>query len=304
MKKCLLCNKETELCDSHIIPKFYFRWLKKTSATGLLRVADNPNVPFQDGFKEKLLCKICEKRFNKLETYFANKFFHPYINEYLDEYMAETDKVNPIYYDERLLKFIISIQWRILVTEKSNYITDNDKFNLILKNKISEWKDYLLEKRKDTGMGKTHMLFLRNLINGNGYLDPNISPHINTYLLRTTDGTTVRSKDKLFLFSKFGPFVFLTFLEPSNFKGFHNTLIRKKNKISPVQQLMNTEINQFLFVDRPNQCFAQYEYSEKQKQQINKRWLQNKEKSLNSTTNKVNETDIIMTKVKQVNDYA
>lgn len=291
MIRCKLCNNEAELCDSHIIPKFYFKWLKKSSATGLLRSAENPNKPFQDGFKEKLFCKDCEKRFNKLETYFAHTFFHPYINEYLDEYMAETSKVDPIYYDERLLKFIISIQWRILITKKSNYCTNNNEFNSMLTKKIKEWRDYLLEKRKDTGIGKTHMLFLRNLINGSGYLNPNISPQVNSYLLRATDGTTVKSKDNLFLFSKLGPFIFLTFLIPSNIKGFHNTIIRKKNKISPVQKFENQSINNFLFIDRPNQIDACFVFSENQKQKIEKRWLHNKKKSLNSTTFKIAETD-------------
>ena len=59
----------------------------------MLRFGDNPNKPVQDGFKQKLLCSECEGRFSKFETYFANNFFYPYINDYLDEYMAETKKM-------------------------------------------------------------------------------------------------------------------------------------------------------------------------------------------------------------------
>ena len=94
MTKCKLCNENKGLCDSHILPKFFFNWLKNTSATKLLRIADNPNKPVQDGVKRKLFCLDCEERLNKLETYFSNTFFHPYINEYLDEYMAETSKTD------------------------------------------------------------------------------------------------------------------------------------------------------------------------------------------------------------------
>ncbi len=296
MNRCKLCNNEDHLCDSHIVPKFFFKWLKKTSATNILRIASNPDKPIQDGTKQKLLCRNCEERFSKFETYFANTFFHPYINEYLDEYMEETTKVDDIYYDERLLKFIISLQWRILITENSNYKTNNEEFNAILSKKIDIWREYLLGTRKDTGIGKTHMLFLRNLISGRGNIQQDLSPNINRYLLRSSDGTLVKSEKQLFLFAKLGPFTFLTFLVPQNIKGFHNTIIRRKGKISPVQKLLNPSINQFLFIDRPKETDSCLEFSEKQKKKIEDRWFKDKEKSMNSTTFKISETDRIMGK--------
>jgi len=299
MGQCKLCNNNDNLCDSHILPKFFFKWLKETSATELLRIADNPNKPVQDGIKRKLFCKDCEERFSKLETYFLNTFFHPYINDYLDEFMAETTKVDPIYYDERLLKFIISLQWRILITAKSNYQTNNEKFNVILTKKIEVWRKYLMGDRKDTGIGKTHMLFLRNLINGKGYIHQDISPNINRYLLRASDGTMVKSDKKLFIFSKLGPFTFFTFLLPENIKDYHNTIVRRKGKISPVQKLLNPSINQFLFFDRPKKTDSCFEFSKKQKKKIETRWLANEERSLNSTTFKIAETDRMMSKIKQ-----
>ena len=44
--ECKLCEKLATLEDSHILPKFCGRWLKTTSATGILRNAVNPNIPF------------------------------------------------------------------------------------------------------------------------------------------------------------------------------------------------------------------------------------------------------------------
>lgn len=299
MTYCRLCNNEAELCDSHILPKFFFNWLKETSATKILRCAENPNKPMQDGFKQKLFCKDCEERFSKLETYFANTFFHTYINDYLDEYLAETSKVDSIYYDERLLQFIISLQWRILISDKSNYQTENEKFNSILTKKIEVWREYLLNKRKDTGIGKTHLLFLRNLINGSGYIDDDISPKINMYLLRASDGSMIKSTKRLFIFSKIGPFIFITFLIPENIKDYHNTIVRKKGKISPVQKLLNEHVNQFLFFDRPKAMDSCFSFSEKQKEKIDSRWAKDKVRSLNSTTYKIAETDRIMSKNKR-----
>ncbi|REK71975.1 hypothetical protein DX130_19980 [Paenibacillus paeoniae] len=39
--KCALCGKIAKLEESHIIPKFVFRYLKKDSFTGRLRVDIN-----------------------------------------------------------------------------------------------------------------------------------------------------------------------------------------------------------------------------------------------------------------------
>ena len=50
---CAFCGRQQALRLSHIIPKFVFDWLKRTSATGLLRVGYEVNRPAQDGFKTR-----------------------------------------------------------------------------------------------------------------------------------------------------------------------------------------------------------------------------------------------------------
>ena len=72
MGKCALYGKETKLCQSHIIPKFFYKYLKN----------DSGNHPFysvlgqhQDGYKIYLLCKEAEEFWSKYERYFSkNKF--------------------------------------------------------------------------------------------------------------------------------------------------------------------------------------------------------------------------------------
>jgi hypothetical protein len=77
---CKLCNNPSKLVQSHIIPKFVFKWLEETSATGHVRFAQNVNRRVQDSFKENLLCRNCEDLFNSWETDFANKLFYPLVN--------------------------------------------------------------------------------------------------------------------------------------------------------------------------------------------------------------------------------
>jgi hypothetical protein len=51
---CAFCGRSQPLRLSQIIPKFVFGWLKRTSATGRLRVGYGINRPVQAGFKTRL----------------------------------------------------------------------------------------------------------------------------------------------------------------------------------------------------------------------------------------------------------
>jgi len=73
--KCALCNKESDLRVSHIIPRFVSVWLKQTSATGFLRGTKNPEKRMQDLPKLPFLCGDCKQNFSKLENYFAKNIF-------------------------------------------------------------------------------------------------------------------------------------------------------------------------------------------------------------------------------------
>ena len=90
-----------ELQESHILPRFVFRWLKETSATGYLRSGQQPNLRVQDGLKLHLLCQDCKQRFNHWGTQFANEIFHP-----MTQGTAERASYGP------LLLFWVSVSWR------------------------------------------------------------------------------------------------------------------------------------------------------------------------------------------------
>ena len=80
---CQLCDRDASLCESHVIPKFVFKWIKDTSATKRLRSMDDPDRLKQDGRKPRLLCADCERIFNRWETLFAKHIFWPYISRYV-----------------------------------------------------------------------------------------------------------------------------------------------------------------------------------------------------------------------------
>jgi hypothetical protein len=111
LTKCALCYEELKLMKSHIVPKFVFNYLKKTSLTGKFRDPTNFNKRLQDGPKYKLLCENCEQLFSESERYFSENIFSPYIH----------DVKMKLKYDYNLKYFIESIHWRFLLTQMQSY---------------------------------------------------------------------------------------------------------------------------------------------------------------------------------------
>ncbi len=69
---CRLCLQTFELCASHIIPEFLYKTLYSKEKHKFVQLSGPPKVrKWQKGFKEKLLCRNCEDKLNKWETYAA-----------------------------------------------------------------------------------------------------------------------------------------------------------------------------------------------------------------------------------------
>ncbi|KKN07067.1 hypothetical protein LCGC14_1070910 [marine sediment metagenome] len=145
--KCALCKEPKELRSSHIISKFVLKWIKKTSKTGKMRDLDYKRT--QDSLKFPLLCDDCEQRISKFENYFAEMIFHPTVN-------LNSNDVN---YDEKLLKFIISVNWRVINT-----------IPMLMKKSLKEVSPHLVECEKNW----------REYLNG--IIDKPLSSH---YLIHT-----------------------------------------------------------------------------------------------------------------------
>ena len=105
LKECPLCQRDTQLVESHIMPKFFGRELKKRSNSQTLVYAINPqkNPRPQDLTKAFLLCRGCELLISKVETEFRNKVMP-----------VDKSHLCPIAYGEWMLKFAVSISWQVL----------------------------------------------------------------------------------------------------------------------------------------------------------------------------------------------
>jgi hypothetical protein len=103
---CALCQTEQTLVDSHIIPSFVVRAFKGETITGFLRRPTNPNIRYQDGHTEKLLCENCDNvRFSQAESAFAMRVFNPRRAGTLAEFTCtESDRY-----------FAASLAWRLII---------------------------------------------------------------------------------------------------------------------------------------------------------------------------------------------
>jgi hypothetical protein len=155
--KCALCNRTTELLESHIIPRFAFKWLKETAPTAI-RNAKNPNMRVQDGVKEYLLCNECENLFNKWETKFYEEIFLPFHN----------NPNSTVRYSPWALKFAVSVSWRVLtyLYKHPTYLSDTQREAAL--NPLNSWQRFLIGELPNPGQFEQHLLRVGLIIDYKG----------------------------------------------------------------------------------------------------------------------------------------
>lgn len=110
--KCLLCQKKSELQESHIVPKFMTKKIRQSPAQVYIVDLDKKLNIKQDTLKYPMLCRECEGIFNRLETYFSKDIKSRYGSYELN-------------YSDQLYPFILSIFWRLM--EYSIIITNGEE---------------------------------------------------------------------------------------------------------------------------------------------------------------------------------
>lgn len=134
--QCQLCKSNVKLERSHIIPKFVYRYIKKTSPTGRIRNGDNPNKPREDGDVIPFLCGECEDKFSKIETNFNDFVFRK----------ATQNKLEKMEVSEDIFYFSVSLIWRCLkfrLYEILKIQDLTDKEIQIMNQFLSKCEDYL-----------------------------------------------------------------------------------------------------------------------------------------------------------------
>lgn len=226
MNNCKLCGRPEELQLSHIIPKYVYRWMKKTGP-GRFRLIGKINKPIHDGFKEYLLCKDCEGLLAQKEKWFKDNLFDKYLNA------SETYFNN----DPDLLYFAISIAWRVLIYFKDS--GDNYRHKVKYDQAEKEWRLFLLNNQPLNNFKDIHLVFVPE----NLKLDNEVK-NAYSYFYRAVDIEIAENDDKAFVYAKFSRFILIGEILGINESEYIGTNISQLSTIGCEQ-----EINDGYFID-------------------------------------------------------
>ena len=212
---CRLCDRDSDLVQSHIIPRFVFRWLRESSVTGHMRFAENPNVRSQDGLKKRLLCNECETRISVWENLFAKEIFSP----------AHKETVKDPIYGKWMLKFAVSVSWRALQTYFEMGLNHfSPKQIEDAEEALETWKQFLRGERPHPDRFEQHMMGMDLVKSYRGFELP---PNINRYLLRTVEIDVVTlNENQAFVYTKMCKLLLFGFIENENKGDWKGTKLR------------------------------------------------------------------------------
>lgn len=236
---CALCDEKRELCNSHIIPAFVYKWLRKTSGGVHIRNAENPNKRVQDGYKIKLLCEGCEGLFNDWETEFSKKIFHPY----------NANTSIKLTYSEWYSKFCVSISWRIIqyyIVERNFLDGKDNEFKQAINQALTVWKGFLKGDIQTPGIFEQHVLPLKAIQVAPTEDTPQ---NINRFLLRNVelDFVVTDTKSLAMTYAKMGKFVLFGFVLPPNEKWVGSRVSVNYGRFEPKKYVLPVSVMDFLF---------------------------------------------------------
>ncbi|NVJ10683.1 SEC-C domain-containing protein [Myxococcus sp. AM001] len=232
---CRLCKQTGQLRESHIFPKFVFRWLTRTGGE-YFRGTANPNLRVQDGPKERLLCGDCEQRFSVREKWFAEKVFKPYIEQ--GEVRFD--------YDSALFYFAVSLLWRILENDLRALHPSLAHFRAQLVGAEEQWRMYLLGGQIPPVANEVH-IFATDV----GLVD-NEQPveGFNLYMARTLDGEVIGGRTRCAVYAKLPRFIFFGAITPTEQRAEDGTLVAHNGGVLRIpQRLSDGSLGEFL-IDR------------------------------------------------------
>lgn len=215
---CAFCGQQKRLCESHVLPAFAFRWLRGRSGSGHIRNTENPNRRVQDGLKFAWLCADCEAQFSRYETAFASKLFHPWHEGKLH-----------IRYSEWLLKFCVSVSWRVLRfargrNKEAKYTAEQ---HTLLDEAEARWRAFLCDDAPHPGKFEQHLLIF-DLVKETTLED--LPSNFNRFMTGAITLDIVASKTMLMTYAKMGRFTIFGIVQKGSGK-WEGTKVHVKDGI-------------------------------------------------------------------------
>ena len=269
---CALCLTKAPLRRSHIVPSFFGAYLKETSATGYLRGGSVPNLRKQDLLTEELLCNACEGRFAVWKKDFKELALEK----------VQHDRYTELDYGPWLLRFIVSVSWRVLVAGWRQLATERPRLSSLITSTSENWRLFLLDARKHPGT--EHHLF----VVAGSPVSISADAHEKTlhYLLRSIDAGTGGNGRTFFVYTKALRSLIFSPIVPSSPRGWINTRVHTGcGKLISPQAIAMPGFGEFLS-SRVRDSFSET-LSERQRTKITEAVLRNPERALSSESYEV-----------------
>lgn len=206
---CRFCSTQGPLRESHILPAFVFRWLRTRSGSGYIRNTDDPNRRVQDGLKLAWLCQACETRFSRFETAFATRLFYPWQNGN-----------HPIEYGEWLLKFCVSVSWRVLTYALAHGRGGDYSLRQreLLTGAEERWRAFLSDEVRHPGEFEQHLLIFDNV---ESTTISDLPINFNRFMVGGVTLDIVGSERSLMTYAKLGRFTIFGMIQkgPAKWEG-------------------------------------------------------------------------------------
>ena len=283
-EECALCAQSADLQASHIIPGFVFNWLRETSATGYIRFSQCPNLRVQDGLKPRMLCWNCEQLFSSWEREFAEKCFVP----------INSGRVRKISYGPWMLKFAISVSWRVLRVLAANGGLTGFPDHILTKvnDALQEWARFLLGSQSSPGSHEQHMIVVDVV---ESVSNDNPPPNISRYLSRAIEIDVAHAHDSAFTYAKMGRFVLFGFVAmeyPRRWKG--TRLHVQQGRLGQQDIELPSNVGDYLCAHARIAAEKSSQISERQQAKIGQTYEQDLDRAARSETLRAMHHDVSM----------
>lgn len=281
-EECAFCGLYAPLRESHVLPAFVYRWLKGGSGTGHIRNTDNPNRRVQDGLKLPWLCSACERQFSKYETAFATKVFHVW-----------GEGREQIRYSEWLLKFCVSVSWRVLRFARGKnpdhrYTTEQEG---LMDQAEKRWRAFLNDEAPHPGAFEQHLLPL-------GIIESttvsNLPNNFNRFLARAVTLDIIGSNRSLMTFAKLGPFTIFGLVQGNRREWSGSKVHVRDGSLGPSKYTIPAGVLDLLVEKASLIANVMDKMSEQQRAKIDQHIVDNVEAFLASDQFKAIEADVRM----------
>lgn len=196
---CALCGAKAQLKRSHIIPRFVSR---------ALRVPDGPT--------RALLCGECEDLFSGYESTFARVVFHPLLAD--GRVVAK--------YDKWLMKFSVSVCWRILEERLAQPAPDSSA-QLVSCREV--WRRFLTGKQSDMGAHPIHLLLAEQSADA-----------------KVIGMEMVQKDGEGFVYAQLGPVILLGMIADPDEKQWFGTRIHLEGKLKQKEPVVPARYRDYL----------------------------------------------------------